>query len=1032
MAYSSIAELPSQVKMSLSDEDQEFWKDAYNSRNPQNDDEARDARTYAWMQCKDRPSSFSFSAVASVEDWDVDNEIISVDDLIKSMDRYLDSGGPMSFNHQNYSVACCWGYEPFTKDGMKGLKIWGNVFGGDDGVYDEVRKRFVKGANSVSVAGESKGSHYECNNKGCGFKRGVSELMEIAITPKPANKHAVTLSYNEKAAKNFAKSDDGSVRFTFSEIEIHKSEMECPILKLRKALREAGIDAHAREDGVFVPFVKSQAELRGMGLNATYVDGGMLLNEDDTVRRLFMEGFEKGSVDENGVLSEQDVEFFAKACSAGAVERSNGTYRLIDPLEAFEKANKAVELMGKEEGQKYLDETQPHQTGLHVNNIRNVDRPNEGLDEDRFDPEKFDLVRTEDDPIKPKGGYYESTLLPNKPKGRQSDAMMNYSGSFNDISDKKSLVTELYPDAKVLHIRRPKDWEALFNRFEPSYKTYQGNDLKERYIPFQDLIRDYDAIQFDTFPNEDLDTHIMNEHGNPDSFFDEDGYDRAKKEARQRAGVDERWYDDVNHTIYPYRGRSNYRLVLNPYAVMSSSLHSAGTDFRNISPRSTDWAPFDREESLRRLKERYDKAGIPVNWSAPIAKANKATELLGSEGVRLQDETQPPQKGLHMNYGITDTEDAPKLDHFDPEAFQLFHDHEGSPGYPEGGYYEGVLMPNKPKGRHTDAQNEYGDGGKYSDKGKGIITELYPNANVLHIRNMKDWEDLYDRFDTKISDFEYNNDKGKRYIPSQNLVRDYDAIQFDLWPNKEHNEYIDKNQLYDERDSLEEKRLEHPNFWDREMHRDDIIYPRTSRANERIIINPYAVMNSYPYDPEKVKYESPRTEGYADWDRAKSLEKLRARYEAAGIPVNWEQPIQKSKKFEAEGVDKPFESPESAAEHGVNPLDDLDGSKRRAEQERKDAEQKKWQHNQEVEDTIRSLLKEYDSYHKESDYFNELNEMESSGDDSPMPEPSKSPYNLSAYDPYIQKVMDDFGPLSPEDQENFRKWLLEKGHIPPL
>ena len=618
MAYSSITELPSQVRMSLSDEDQEFWKDAYNSRNPLTDDEARDARTYAWMQCKDRPSSFSFSAVASVEDWDVDNEIISVDDLIKSMDRYLDSGGPMSFNHQNYSVACCWGYEPFTKDGMKGLKIWGNVFGGDDGVYDEVRKRFIKGANSVSVAGESKGSHYECNNKGCGFKRGVSELMEIAITPKPANKHAVTLSYNEKAAKNFAKSDDGSVRFTFSEIEIHKSEMECPILKLRKALREAGIDAHAREDGVFVPFVKSQAELRDMGLNATYVDGGMLLNEDDTVRRLFMEGFEKGSVDENGMLSEQDVEFFAKACSAGAVERSNGVYRLIDPLEAFEKAN-------------------------------------------------------------------------------------------------------------------------------------------------------------------------------------------------------------------------------------------------------------------------------------------KATELLGSEGVRLQDENNPPQKGLHMNYGITDTEDAPKLDHFDPEAFQLFHDHEGSPGYPEGGYYEGVLMPNKPKGRHTDAQNEYGDGGKYSDKGKGIITELYPNAKVLHIRNMKDWEDLYDRFDTKVSDFEYNNDKGKRYIPSQNLVRDYDAIQFDLWPNKEHNEYIDKNQLYDERDSLEEKRLEHPNFWDREMHRDDIIYPRTSRANERIIINPYAVMNSYPYDPEKVKYESPRTEGYADWDRAKSLEKLRARYEAAGIPVNWApRGIQKSDDQEAE------------------------------------------------------------------------------------------------------------------------------------
>ena len=615
--YSSIYELPTQVRTALDDTDQKVWMDVFNKADAKTEEEVRKAKEDAWKACMELPSSFSFKIVASVEDIDKDKEIIDVDSLKKHMDEFIDHNGNLMAEHKNYCCGHIFAWEPIKKDGMNAILVYGNLFGGNDPVYKSVRESFIKGRNNLSVAGESGMSHFQCDSKGCYTRRFVKSLQEISLCFVPANKHC-TLQWKNPNA-NFAKSasedaDEGGFALDITEVTFHKSYYECPILKLRKALRDAGVDAHAREDGVFVPFTRSQAELRDAGLNATYVDGGMLLKEDDTLRTLFQEGFEKGAVNENGELSELDTEFFAKACSAGAVERSNGVYRLIDPLEAFEKAN-------------------------------------------------------------------------------------------------------------------------------------------------------------------------------------------------------------------------------------------------------------------------------------------KATELLGSEGVRLQDENNPPQKGLHMNYGITDTDEAPKLDRFDPDAFQLFHDREGSPGYPEGGYYEGVLMPNKPKGRHTDAQNEYGDGGKYSEKGKGIITELYPDAKVLHVRNMKDWEDLYDRFDTKISDFEYNNDKGKRYIPSQDLVRDYDAIQFDLWPNKEHNDYIDENKLYDERDTLEEKRLEHPNFWDREMHRDDIIYPRTSRANERIIINPYAVMNSYPYDPENVKYESPRTEGYADWDRAKSLEKLKARYEAAGIPVNWEQRIQKSDDY---------------------------------------------------------------------------------------------------------------------------------------
>lgn len=324
--YSDVDELPTQVKNSLSKEDQAHWLKEYNSHV---DKDPKDARRLAWDACKERPSSFSFSAYASVDDWDIQGERIGIDSLMKTMDRYIESGGPISWNHGNYQIATCWGYERVKKNGMDGVKIYGNLFGGDDGVYDEVRKRFVKGARGFSIAGESGKSRYECNSKACGRVLEPSEILEIALTPKPANPHATTIDFH-KASSRIAKSDDGTIRF--SDFEIHQSELECPILKLRKALRDHGVDAHARDEGVFVPFVRSERELSAVGLIGTPVEGGMILNErDEVLKSVFLEGFAKGSLSADGRFSDTDMEFFGKACDMGLVESVNGTFVLESP-----------------------------------------------------------------------------------------------------------------------------------------------------------------------------------------------------------------------------------------------------------------------------------------------------------------------------------------------------------------------------------------------------------------------------------------------------------------------------------------------------------------------------------------------------------------------------------------------------------------------------------------------------------------------------------------------------------------------------
>lgn len=288
------------------------------------------------------------------------------------MSRYLKAGGGLSYNHSNYVIGNVWDYEPIKKDGRDGVLIHGNLYGGDDGVYDDVRKRFIRGTRGFSVAGESGGSSYVCDSKACGRVLRPSEIMEIALTPKPANPHAITIDFHEPSS-SIAKSDDGSLKF--DRVEVHMSEMECPILKLRKALRDKGVDAHARDDGVFVPFACSSAQLENIGLIGVPVEGGTLLNErDEAIRKMFTEGFAKGSLSADGRFSDTDLGFFAKACDMGLVESDNGVFRLSSPEGQMMKS-KGIDEGARRKAANNLDPSK--QTLLDVGDGRtNLDRRN--------------------------------------------------------------------------------------------------------------------------------------------------------------------------------------------------------------------------------------------------------------------------------------------------------------------------------------------------------------------------------------------------------------------------------------------------------------------------------------------------------------------------------------------------------------------------------------------------------------------------------------------------------------------------------
>ena len=334
MMYNSIYELPSQVLASLDEKDATIWMKRYNELNPQTEREVKNAKKEAWKACKNLPSSFSFKIKASVDAIDKDREIIDLDSIKKHMDSYMDYGGNIQYEHGGYHVGCCWDWEPFTKDGMKGIYVWGNLFGGDQ-VYDDMREHFVKGRNSLSVAGEADKGRYQCDERGCYVRRDVKQLLEISLCTVPANKYCRMEWYNDKA--NFTKSSSvaSDLRFQVDEYEIHRTYNECPHLALKKSLMEAGYDAHAREDGVLIRMSDSDAErqyplFKSVGYCTEWVDEGLLLTtRTEAIRKSFHELFEKGLISPDGSIGDVTPDVFHKMLTQSLLTRENGRYKLL-------------------------------------------------------------------------------------------------------------------------------------------------------------------------------------------------------------------------------------------------------------------------------------------------------------------------------------------------------------------------------------------------------------------------------------------------------------------------------------------------------------------------------------------------------------------------------------------------------------------------------------------------------------------------------------------------------------------------------
>ena len=340
--YASILELPTEVQASLDPDDQRIWMDAYNAQDPQDPESVRAARRNAWHACEKLPSSFSFRITATVEAIDKAREVIDVTSLKKHMDSYIDFGGNVQLDHGNYQVGTVWDWAPIEKDGLQGVEVWGNLYGGDV-IYDKTRKAFLKGMNSMSVAGESKKGRFQCDRQGCYVRRAVEQLLEISICKTPANRYATMNWYNE-AAGGFTKSADDSLNLFVQEYTIHRDYTTCPILGLRRRLAQAGFACHAREDGVLVDmdwdsFVKSVPYMVEGGVYGEWVGSGVLCNtKESMLEKAYRRCLENDWIDMDGhIMKSMPSEEFRELMRHGLVDDSftlnayGETYHVCSP-----------------------------------------------------------------------------------------------------------------------------------------------------------------------------------------------------------------------------------------------------------------------------------------------------------------------------------------------------------------------------------------------------------------------------------------------------------------------------------------------------------------------------------------------------------------------------------------------------------------------------------------------------------------------------------------------------------------------------
>lgn len=260
--YSTIKELPSEVRSSFDERDQEKWMEAYNEASKEKSPE--DAKVDAWMSMVDAPSSLAVETWGSVEVRDADGELVPVDTIAEYADKFIENGGLMHDSHSNVPVGTVWGWEErkHPDTGQDGIVFYFNVYR-DGEVFERARDDILSGRKqAVSIGAEAPRGGYKCDDRGCYVERDVTDLYELSICETPANPEAYFINVGKDIAKSQKKLDGEVMRLHVKDVYVHQDYTTCPLQKVKHDLLDVGFkNVHIRDD-VIIAKSKSKNEYK--------------------------------------------------------------------------------------------------------------------------------------------------------------------------------------------------------------------------------------------------------------------------------------------------------------------------------------------------------------------------------------------------------------------------------------------------------------------------------------------------------------------------------------------------------------------------------------------------------------------------------------------------------------------------------------------------------------------------------------------------------------------------------------------------
>lgn len=261
-SYNSIKELPSEVRSSFDERDQQKWMDAYNEASQTKEPE--DAKVDAWMSMVDAPSSLAVETWGSVEVRDADGELVPIDTITEYADKFIENGGLMHDSHSNVPVGTVWNWEvrKHPETGQDGVVFYFNVYR-DGEVFERARDDILSGRKqAVSIGAEAPRGGYKCDDRGCYVERDVTDLYELSICETPANPEAYFINVGKDIAKAKTPMKGEKFRLHISDLTVHQDYTTCPLQKAKHDLLDAGFkNVHIKDDRVIAKSKRNEYNL---------------------------------------------------------------------------------------------------------------------------------------------------------------------------------------------------------------------------------------------------------------------------------------------------------------------------------------------------------------------------------------------------------------------------------------------------------------------------------------------------------------------------------------------------------------------------------------------------------------------------------------------------------------------------------------------------------------------------------------------------------------------------------------------------